>query len=60
MAYFRVNPERRFDSSDRLESNQIKMGTHITIFEALAVSAVSLFAYVFIATLFDYLKNETK
>lgn len=48
------------DSPDRLESNQIKMGTHITIFEALAVSALSLFVYVFVKTLLDYLKNPNK
>jgi hypothetical protein len=36
------------------------MGTHITILEAVALSALSLFAYVFIATLFDYLKNPNK
>ena len=34
------------------------MGTHITIFEAIAVSALSLFGYVFFKTLFDYLKRK--
>lgn len=33
------------------------MGTHITIFEAIAVSAVSLFAYVFIKTLYEFFKT---
>lgn len=34
------------------------MGTHITIFEAIIVSAVSLFGYVFFKTLFEYLKRK--
>jgi hypothetical protein len=41
-------------------SNQIKskMNTHITILEAVAVSALSLFGYVFFKTLFEYLKSK--
>jgi hypothetical protein len=34
------------------------MGTHITIIEAIAISALSLFAYVFFKTLFEYLKRK--
>jgi hypothetical protein len=30
------------------------MGTHITILEALLVSAVSLFGYVFIKTAYEF------
>jgi hypothetical protein len=30
------------------------MGTHITIFEALIVSAVSVFGYVFIKTAYEF------
>jgi hypothetical protein len=37
------------------------MGTHITIFEAVAVSALSLFAYVFIQTIYEfYFKTPKK
>lgn len=51
----------RFDSGNSYESNQIKMGTHITIFEALAVSVLSLFAYVFIKAVYDfYFKTPKK
>ena len=30
------------------------MGTHITIFEAIVVSAVSLFVYVFVKTAYEF------
>jgi hypothetical protein len=37
------------------------MGTHITIFEAVAVSALSLFAYVFFKSLYEfYFKTPKK
>ena len=30
------------------------MGTHITIFEAIVVSTVSLFVYVFVKTAYEF------
>jgi len=34
------------------------MNTHITILEAVLVSGVSLFGWVFIKTLFEHIKNK--
>ena len=36
------------------------MGTHITIIEAIAISSLSLFGYVFFKALFEYIKNPNK
>ena len=36
------------------------MGTHITILEALIVSAVSIFGYVFIKTAIEYFFTTPK
>jgi hypothetical protein len=36
------------------------MGTHITILEALVVSAVSLFGYVFFKTVYEYFFQTPK
>lgn len=36
------------------------MGTHITIFEAIIVSGLSLLAYVLILTAIDHFKSKSK
>jgi len=36
------------------------MGTHITIFEAIIVSGLSLLGYVLIITFIDYIKTNKK
>jgi hypothetical protein len=36
------------------------MGTHITILEAIIVSAVSLFGYVFFKTVYEYFFTTPK
>jgi hypothetical protein len=36
------------------------MGTHITIFEALIVSAVSIFGYVFFKTVYEFFFQTPK
>jgi hypothetical protein len=36
------------------------MGTHITIFEAIAVSGASLLVFLLIITLIDYIKSNKK
>lgn len=49
---------QRFDSFGSSSSKPNTMGTHITIIEAIAISALSLFGYVFFKTLFEYLKRK--
>jgi hypothetical protein len=36
------------------------MGTHITIFEAIIVSGLSLFVYALIITIIDHFKSKSK
>ena len=48
----------RFDSGNGYESNQIKMGTHITIFEALSISVLFVFSYVLIKAIYQFTSKK--